>query len=67
MKVNEFINKKIKDRGLLKKFIARQIGMNDNTFNWKLQKEYRLKAEDIIKLSKILQFDLNELKTIDEE
>ena len=52
----------IKKRGLKQRFIAQQLQIADNTFANKLNGRYRFTAEELIKLAKILNINLNKFK-----
>jgi hypothetical protein len=61
MNISEYINQKIEEQGRQKNWIAEQLGTNYKTFCYRL-KNNSLTAEELIKLSDILGFDMNELK-----
>lgn len=56
-----FLNKKIKEKKFTKKYVAYQIGMNPNTFRTHLNRKTSLPFLDLIKISVILDFSLDEI------
>lgn len=61
MNIGEYIKEEIKNQGRTQKWIAKKIEMDVNTFNRKINND-TFAADELIKIAKILNIDLNKLK-----
>ncbi|MDV3428297.1 MAG: helix-turn-helix domain-containing protein [Bacillota bacterium] len=61
MNIGEYIKEEIKNQGRTQKWVAEKIEMDVNTFNRKINND-TFAADELIKIAKILNIDLNKLK-----
>ena len=61
MNIARFIEERIKNQGLRKNWVAERIGVNYKTFVARLKQD-NLTAQDLVNLSKLLNFSLDDFK-----
>jgi len=61
LNIGEYIKEEIKNQGRTQKWVAEKIEMDVNTFNRKINND-TFAADELIKIAKILNIDLNKLK-----
>lgn len=62
MNIADVIKEKIKNNGIKQTFIAEKIGLNNVSFTDRLNGKVKFKTDEVFKLAKILNIDLNQFK-----
>ena len=62
MNIADVIKEKIKNNGIKQTFIAEKIGLNNVSFTDRLNGKVKFKTDEVFKLAKILNIDLNKFK-----
>ena len=64
MNIADVIKEKIKNNGIKQTFIAEKIGLNNVSLTDRLNGKVKFKTDEVFKLAKILNIDLNKFKEV---